>query len=213
MEAFQIELEDRITQTQLFALTQEEVDRLIEEGITSAGNLQNFRFFTNDFDTETQGVDVVATWTPAALDGKTDFSFLFNQTDTEVTRFNPDTLDQTRIRELQEALPEQRYTLTVNHRIGDRMRVLGRLSYFDDWFDSEDVAVYGGEHTVDLEFAYTFSQDVTITVGGQNVLDTFPDENTGARSGVGNLYSQFSPFGFNGAFWYARLKYDWTWNR
>ena len=40
---------------------------------------------------------------------------------------------------------------------------------------------------------------------GQNVLDTVPIDNRGARSGVGNLYSQYSPFGFNGTFWYAKL--------
>ncbi len=213
VDFFQIELDDRITQTQLFELTDEEVEQLIMEGITSAGNLQNFRFFTNDFDTETQGVDIVATWTPARYNGDTTFSFLFNQTDTEVTRFNPATLDQTRIRELQEALPEQRYMLSWNQRFAEKWRVLARLSYFDDWFDSEDVAVYGGKHLFDAEAAYTLNDSVTFTIGGHNILDEFPDVNTGARSGVGNLYSQFSPFGFNGASWYARIKYDFNWNR
>ena len=44
--------------------------------------------------------------------------------------------------------------------------------------------------------------------GGQNVFNHYPDENPGARAGVGNLYSQYTPFGFNGAFWYGRIKYD-----
>jgi len=205
IDYFRIELTDRLAVTQLFSLTQEEVDALIAEGITSAGNLQNFRFFTNDFDTETSGFDVVATY---AASKDTDVSFLFNQTTTDVTKFNPDTLDATRIRELQEALPEIRYNLAVNHRVGDRWRFLGRISYYDDWFDSEDGQVYGGEHIVDLEAAYALSDSVTIVLGGQNVFDTTPEENPGARSGVGNLYSQFSPFGFNGAFYYARLKYN-----
>ena len=87
------------------------------------------------------------------------------------------------------------------------MRVLGRLSYYDDWFDSEDGQVYDGKSVVDLELGYKMKNGITLTVGGQNVFDEFPDENPGARSGVGNLYSQFSPFGFNGAFWYARLGY------
>ena len=39
-------------------------------------------------------------------------------------------------------------------------------------------------------------------------LDELPDENPGAASGVGNIYSQFSPFGFNGSYWYLRVKYD-----
>ncbi len=210
---FQIDLEDRLAVTQNFSLTQQEVDDLIAEGITSAGNLQNFRFFTNDFDTETSGIDIVATYTPPAMEGRTNFSFLFNNTDTEVTKFNPDTLDATRIRELQEALPETRWTLSAHHELLNGFRLLGRLSFYDDWFDSEDVAVYDGEYVLDVEAGYRFSNSWSLAIGGQNVLDTFPDENTGARSGVGNLYSQFTPFGFNGAYWYARLSYtfDTSW--
>ncbi len=203
---FRIELTDRLAITQNFSLSPDEVDDLIAEGVTSAGNLANFRFFTNDFDTDTTGIDVVATLTPYALGGDTTFSLLFNFTETDVAKFNPDTLDATRIRELQEALPETRWNLSVHHAM-DAWRFLGRVSYFDDWFDSEDVTVYGGKYTVDLEVAYTWNQAVTFVLGGQNVLDEFPDENTGARSGVGNRYSQFSPFGFNGAFWYGRIKY------
>ena len=207
-DLFQIELSDRLAVTQNFELTQEEVDDLIAEGVTSAGNLQNFRFFTNDFDTETRGIDVVATWIPAALGGNTDFSLLFNHTETEVTDFNPDTLDAIRIQELEEALPETRYNLTINHRLRDEWRFLGRVSYYSGWFDSCDVRSYGGEHTFDLEAAYTWNRKITFVIGGQNVFDAFPEENPAARSGVGNLYSQFSPFGFNGAFWYGRIKYD-----
>jgi iron complex outermembrane receptor protein len=210
---FQIDLEDRLAVTQLFSLTQDEVDDLIAEGITSAGNLQNFRFFTNDFDTETTGFDIVATYVPESMGGKTQFNFLYNQTETKVTKFNPATLDATRIRELQEALPETRYNLSANHRVGDKWRFLGRISYYDGWYDSEDGQSYGGEHLVDVEAAYEVSDGVTFIVGGQNIFDTFPDENPGARSGVGNQYSQFTPFGFNGGFWYARLKYGFGWGK
>ncbi|MEM6453903.1 MAG: TonB-dependent receptor [Acidobacteriota bacterium] len=213
IDYFRIEVDDRLAVTQNFSLTQDEVDALIAEGITSAANLQNFRFFANDFDTKTEGVDVVATWVPPALGGNTDFSLLFNITETEVTKFNPDTLDATRIRELQESLPENRWSLTARHKFENGFRLLGRLSYYDDWFDSEDGLVYDGEYLLDLEVAYTLRENLTITLGGQNVTDTFPSENPGARSGVGNRYSQFTPFGFNGAFGYARLSYtfDTSW--
>lgn len=206
-DLFRIELSDRLAVTQLFALSPEEVDQLIAEGVTSAANLQNFRFFTNDFDTETTGLDVVATYSPYATDGRTVFSLLFNYTETDVTKFNSDTLDATRIRELQEALPEVRWNVSVNHRTENNWRFLARLSYYDDWFDSEDGQVYDGKYLTDLEVAYEFNNGLSAVLGGQNVLDEYPDENPGARSGVGNLYSQFSPFGFNGAFWYARMKY------
>ena len=206
-DLFRIELSDRLAVTQLFSLSPDEVDALIAEGVTSAGNLQNFRFFTNDFDTETQGIDIVATWVPESMGGDTSFSFLFNHTETDVTEFNPETLDATRIRELQEALPENRASFTVNHNFGP-IRLLGRASYYDGWFDSEDGQNYNGETLFDLEVAYAMNSGLTFVLGGQNVFDTFPEENPGARAGVGNLYSQFSPFGFNGAYYYARLRYD-----
>ena len=60
--------------------------------------------------------------------------------------------------------------------------------------------------TVDAEISYALTEKVTFILGGQNILDEYPDENLSAGS-VGNLYSQYSPFGFNGAFWYARAKY------
>jgi len=210
---FLIDLQDRLAVTQNFSLTPQEVADLIAEGITSAANLQNFRFFTNDFDTETSGLDLVATYTPPAFDGNTTFSFLLNHTETDVTRFNPATLDANRIRELQEALPEDRWTLAAHHKMDNGFRVLGRLSYYSGWFDSEDVLNYGGEYLLDLEAGYQLTRSLALAIGGQNVLDTYPGENSGARSGVGNLYSQYTPFGFNGAFWYARLSYhfDTSW--
>jgi len=82
------------------------------------------------------------------------------------------------------------------------------VSYYDDWYDSEDGNVYDGKYLVDLEAAYAFTDALSVVVGAQNAFDEVPDENPGAASGVGNRYSQFSPFGFNGAFWYARVRYD-----
>ncbi|MEE8463310.1 MAG: TonB-dependent receptor, partial [Gammaproteobacteria bacterium] len=208
IDYFNIELKDRLGQTKLFAPTAQEVIDLLAEGVTSAANLANFRFFINDFETTTQGIDLVANYTADMLGGSTDWTLLFNWTDTEVTKFNPDTLDATRIKELQEGLPGFRANLTANHHATENFRVLARLSYYDEWFDSEDGATYDGEWLVDLEAALSINDNLTVTVGAQNIFDTFPGENQGARSGVGNRYSQFTPFGFNGGFWYARIRYQ-----
>ena len=204
---FNIDMTDRITVSQLFSLTQQEVDDLIAEGVTSAGNLQNFRFFTNDFDTETSGVDIVATTAVDMAGGTTDLALAFNYTKTDVTKSNPDTVDATRVRELEDGLPDIRYSLTGTHMNGD-WRFLGRVSYYDDWFDSEDGNDYGGEFLVDLEASYQVTESLSLVLGAQNVFDQTPEDNPGAASGVGNKYSQFSPFGFNGGFWYGRVKLD-----
>lgn len=49
---------------------------------------------------------------------------------------------------------------------------------------------------------------LSIMLGAQNVFDQYPEENPDARATVGNRYSQYSPHGFNGGFWYGRIVYQ-----
>ena len=207
VDYFNIELEDRIAPSQLYSLTQTEVDSLVASGVTSAANLQNFRFFTNDFDTTTTGFDIVATYGTEAIGDSTDISLAFNQTQTSVDSFTPETIDATRIRELEQGLPETRWNLSSTTLIGD-WRLMARVSYYDDWFDSEDGQVYSGETLVDAEVSYAFTDKASVILGAQNLLDQTPEENPGAADGVGNRYSQFSPFGFEGGFYYLRTRYE-----
>ncbi len=208
VDYFRIRLADRLALTQLFALAPAEVEGLIAEGVTSARNLQNFRFFTNHFETLTQGLDVVATYAPPPLRGRTTFGFLFNRTATTVTRFDPSVLDALRVRELQEAIPGTRWNVSVRQQVG-RWRLLGRVSYYDDWFDSRDLWLYHGDAVVDIEAAYAVNESTTLTVGGRNAFGNDPEENpiAGAK---GNRFSVLTPFGADGAFYYVRINYGWA---
>ena len=63
-----------------------------------------------------------------------------------------------------------------------------------------------------LDLAATFKFDpFYFTVGGDNVLDEYPDEVLFANSTSGQLpyQSSASPFGFNGAFLYVRAGVKW----
>ena len=208
---FRIGLSDRLTLSRSFELDAAEVGGLLAEGVTSAGDLASFRFFTNDLETRTQGLDLVAAWTPPALDGATAISVLFNYTDTAATDFNPALLNPDRIadriRLLEEALPDTRWNATLDQAVG-RGRLLARLSYYGGWFDRRDARRYGGKPTVDLEVAWPVADAVTLTVGSRNILNTYPDENPNAGR-LGNLYPPSTPFGFNGGFYYTRLNYRW----
>ena len=205
---FRIRLADRLALTQLFALSPGEVDGLLAEGVTSAGNLQNFRFFTNHFETVTQGLDLVATYAPPRLGGRTTFGLLFNRTATAVTRFDPSVLDETRIRQLQEAIPGTRWNATVRQALAG-WSLLARLGYYDEWFDARDLYVYHGDAVVDLEAAYPIGDSTTLTIGSRNAFNKYPEENPIARA-KGNPYSAHTPFGINGAFYYLRLDYGWS---
>ena len=205
---FRIALSDRLALSQSFKLEPDEADRLIAEGITSAKNLANFRFFTNQFNTRTQGVDLVASFVPPGMGGDTEFSLAINHTATTVTSYNPAVLDEVRIRQLEDALPGTRWTTSARRMWGD-LSLLGRLSYYAGWFDSRDDRDYPGEHLIDLEATYAVSESATITVGSQNALNQYPEENPNAASVAGNRYSPATPFGASGGFVYVKMGFSW----
>ena len=213
MDFFDIRLKNRLSVSQHFTLTDAQKADLIAGGVTSAANLQTFQFFINDFSTTTNGIDTVVT---VPIPNGSVIA-VYNFTNTTVTDHNPDTLDEHRIRELQENLPAHRASLTGVYSITDAWGVLGRASYFSGWFDSEDylqnpnvpgTGEYTGKVIFDLETTYTVGAGLALTVGGRNILNTFPDENPNGADSVGNKYGQFSPFGFDGAYWYAKVGYD-----
>ncbi|HEX5786830.1 MAG TPA: TonB-dependent receptor [Woeseiaceae bacterium] len=207
VDYFRIDVDDRLNLSQEFQLTEQEIEDLIDAGVTSAASLSNFRFFTNDFNTQTEGFDIVATYPLEWANSNTDLSLAFNNTTTDVTDFNPDTVNDTRILQIESGLPETRWNVSANH-FWNNWRFLGRVSFYDDWYDSEDTMFYDGDYILDLEAAYSWTDSITVIVGAMNALDTTPDENPNAAAGVGNQYSQYTPWGFNGGFWYLRLKYE-----
>ena len=205
---FRVALSDRLALSKVFALDPAEAERLIAEGITSARNLANFRFFSNEFDTRTQGVDVVASFTPGGMGGDTEFNFALNHTSTKVTSDNPAVLDEVRIRQLEDALPGTRWLVSGRRELGG-LSLLGRLSYYAGWFDSRDDRAYPGEYLVDMEATYAVSSSATLTIGGQNALNQYPRENPSASAVSGNRYSPATPFGSSGGFYYVKAGFSW----
>ena len=101
-----------------------------------------------------------------------------------------------------------RWTTSGRRTWGD-LSLLGRLSYYAGWFDSRDDRDYPGEHLIDLEATYAVSESATITVGSQNALNQYPEENPNAASVAGNRYSPATPFGASGGFVYVKAGFSW----
>lgn len=207
---YNIELTDRISTASGIELTDEDIAALLAQGINDASSFQEISFFTNDFDTTTEGVDVVANYAMEMMGGETKFSLAYNWTSTEVDRAS-ENISDFRIRMLEDNLPAVRYSATANHTNGD-WRFLARLNYygsiFEDHLDSGlPIDKVGSEFTVDLEVAYNFTEEFTVTVGAKNAFDEYPDENTQYAGIAGSLYPTTSPIGINGGFYYLRGVY------
>ncbi len=212
---FRVELDNRLALSQTFTLEGDERALLLSEGITSAGTLKFFRFFINDFSSRTQGVDLVTTYTPLALRGDTVFSFTLNYTHTELTE-ESDLLTPGDVLGLERGVPRTRWNVAVNQQVG-RVGVLGRLHYYGAWVDhfdarfvrGADARILDGRYILDLEASIPLARDVTLSVGGQNVFDTFSQRMDLFAEIFGLPYSQFTPWGLSGGYYYARLNYGW----
>ena len=216
---FRVDIDDRVALAQEIKLSDDEIETLLAEGIPEARNFPVFRFFLNDFSTTTQGIDLIST----LVKGRTTFSAIYNYTDTEVKNVESSVIDQFRITTLERGLPNTRWSFNVNHDAG-RWNLMGRLNYFGQFWDSEDgrnakdlgvvseswlYPSYGGKALLDVELGIPLGKNVALAIGGENLLNTYPDVNEFGIRTVGNYYGQFSPFGFNGTNIYVRLNYRW----
>ncbi|MDB2593794.1 TonB-dependent receptor [Porticoccaceae bacterium] len=232
VDYFDIDVEDRLNLSSEVELTDADVADLIAEGVPGAGDLRRFRFFTNDFDTNTSGLDVVISTTTESSMGTTMWNLAYNSTKTEVTDYNAATIDAQRIKQIEDTTPETRWNLSANHMM-DAWRVLARVSFYDEWFDQFECDVFSSgcsaevtanpgaytfdsEFVVDLEVEYDFSENSSLLIGANNVFDNNGQKaadmhglgfNT-ASAAVGNTYSTFAPMGFSGAFYYANYRYN-----
>jgi iron complex outermembrane receptor protein len=167
-------------------------------------DLQTFQFFSNSFDTSTTGIDVVGRFDFALGNGESNITVAANYNKTEVDSVgtvNP--IDADRVRALEDLLPNVKGTVTWTHST-DKLRTLVRANYFGGWDDTGNgVDGIGAEFLIDVEAGYQVTENIEVIGGIANIFDTYPDKNPGAGD-LGQLYSEASPFGFNGGMWYLK---------
>ena len=210
---FRVDVSNRLALSQTFTLAEDERDLLLSEGIASAGTLAFFRFFINDFSSRNQGIDIVSTYNPPQLGGNTEFSFTLNYTHAELTEESELPTDGD-VRGLTRGVPRLRWNTAVRQGLGS-WSILGRLNYFGAWVDlfdarfvrGADAPILDGRYIVDLEASVSLTDTVTLSFGGQNVFDTFSQRIDLLADIFGLPYSQFTPWGFSGGYYYARLNY------
>ena len=213
LDYYSVAVEDRIAQSSTLTLTDDDIAALLALGVNDATSFASVRFFTNDFDTTTRGVDLVVTAPLNFGPGDTTLILAANRSDTDVDRRNPDVIGDDRVLLLRSALPGNRFSATLNHLQGDWRWLLRVRRYGEFYGAPADVAGWSKDYEarfmVDLEAGYTINESVTVVLGAQNAADEYPDETTqGAQDNVGMLYPENSPYGFNGGFYYLRAIWD-----
>ncbi|WP_232846945.1 TonB-dependent receptor plug domain-containing protein [Shewanella nanhaiensis] len=233
LDYYSIDIDDRIVISNKLGFG---LDNNLDNALTAAGAGAG-QFFLNGADTETSGVDIIATWNTEVLSGDLKLVFAANFTETEVVNiFTPpnsaldgippeDIFSQQDISIIEDWQPEDRISLTGLYTFDDLTVNLGFNRYGEYTVTDGDSQTYGAEILTDLRIKYQVTDNLSFNIGGNNIFDVYPDENTigNSRSGIivdsaGNeivnspgvfTYSRRSaPFGFNGAYYYAGAEYS-----
>ncbi len=222
VDGYQIDLRNRIGLTSPFIVTA--ADLAAQPALLPVGIGGQVQYFTNGFKTRTRGVDVVGTWRTTLSEAQLNFSLAYNYNDTKVTDFDARVVSVAQLIDAEHLAPKHRVVFNAGWTL-DNLSFNVRENYYSSFTSAQDYGqtngvanqTFGGKFTTDLELSYTFAEHVTLAIGAQNFTDEHPDRLiptstvqiyplTGGTSD-GQVYPRNGgPFGFNGGFYYTRLR-------
>ena len=208
---------------------------VLDSTVTSTG----INIFSNGIDTRSRGLDVVVSYPTDLGDyGRIDWTLSGNYNTTKVTKVKtpPAALltpsaafptGQTMFSKdakslLEDASPKYKVGLNALYTFGALTinlteTVYGKSSAFSDPGTGPlQLTKIGTTGITDLEVSYKLPGDVTVSLGANNLFNTYPDKLSdaftaacvAAGGGCVAQYPTYSPFGINGGYYYGRL----TWN-
>lgn len=228
MDTYRIDVADRIIYSETLGVarpSQTAQSTAAIQALLAPFGVTGARFFLNGVDTSTSGVDVVARYRTQQDFGRFDFTLAGNFNSTEVTKTPavPSNLaiapsdaflfDRSSKLSFEQGTPEQKIVASVDWSLGDFGATLKGTSYDSVLVANNNATLdyeTGDALLVDLEGRYTLPFGVSLAVGVNNLTDEYPTATptniNGATGSVG--YPSYSPYGFNGRFFYGRLSYN-----
>ena len=220
VDYYNIKIDDRIVLS----------NNLSGEGIETllAGTGANrARFFLNAIDSETSGVDVVASYNTDIQNwGDVAFNAGFNYNKNEVTDIidppavlagagvdQGNLFSDVELRRFEVGSPKTKLNLSAVWTMDEWHATLRTTRYGETQEPSSDPAtneVLPEKWVTDLDVGYDVTENVTLTLGANNLFDVYPDTTRELVEDVGTFsrlfpYSGFSPFGFSGRFVYGKV--------
>jgi iron complex outermembrane receptor protein len=179
-------------------------------------NVTNIQYYANDFNSTTQGIDLVASLPFEFVGGKNILSLAFNYTDTklEVTNAKSPISNINVLKEREEGVPKTRTVLTYSHAQGN-INAMARVNYYGSFYNAQfnDVSLIEKVNPIvitDMEVSYDITDSLVVALGAKNIFNIFPEEySEGRTSGfLGAIYPLNSPNGFNGGHYYLSMSWS-----
>jgi iron complex outermembrane receptor protein len=179
------------------------------------------QFFTNAIDTETKGLDIVAEHTTRWPDSTLVLSAQLDFNRTKVSGRHSDSpvltgtqlFDDSQVTLIERGQPRQHHVVSADYTNG-KWNGNVRANYYGEvqgqGFTAPFVQTWEAKWIVDATMRYNFTKSTSLTVGSNNIFNTFPTKwdpvKAASFTQLGFTYCwETCPFGINGRSWYARV--------
>ncbi|HEX7948572.1 MAG TPA: TonB-dependent receptor, partial [Phenylobacterium sp.] len=213
-DIYKIKIDNRILQTGVLGPSATISALLASLGLNPQ---QAVFFYANAADTSTTGLDVVVDYTTDFGDwGTVKWTLSGNKNKNKFTRVIPPAfgftlIDRVRQGDFTTGQPKDKEIFSAEWNLNKFTTTLRATRYgrliqrSSNPLLDEEISPTG---IVDVDFAYQATEAIRVSVGANNVLNTYPDiVQPGNRGGANpfTYYNQYSPFGIGGGFYYAKL--------
>lgn len=213
IDAYRINLKDQVYRTSYIDVTPEIEQAMIDANITGAGTIDSIAFFQNAFDSEVSGIDVVATYRLDWNNGQaTSFTGSWNKNTYKIDQVNISSVifDSISVYNFENTDPDWRGNLTFTHEVGSVVAML-RANLYGPYSRQTTragnaIQKYGTIAQFDAEVSYNVNQRLSVSVGGRNIFDKYPDVNKIDQTN-GRLYFD-GPADWQGGYYFGRVNYD-----
>ena len=180
-------------------------------GVAGANTIGGVNWFTNAYDVGVSGVDAVVTLPIDSDLGTTDITLTYGYNKFEFNSSPDGFLNAEAQHDIANFDPNTRFILQANHKI-DNIGVNLRGSYWGEGSNrassSDDSAIqtFGSIFMTDLSLSY-FGDGYTISAGGMNIFDEYPDKDSISDYCCGRIYPSASGISWQGGRWYVKAEY------
>jgi iron complex outermembrane recepter protein len=221
IDGYIINIKNRIGISQNFTVTQADINAQSALAAVGLGGVVNY--FTNGFDVSSKGIEAVANYRTDLMGGPLNLTLAYSYNNLKaknikLSRAGTPLVSADQEFNIANLAPQNRITASAGWQIGGFSTNL-RANYYGSFANQLEYPGqrFGAKTLFDLDVSYTLAEHFTLTVGANNLFNTFPDKIRAsvvnpiftATGGLndGQVYPRSGgPFGMNGGFYYARLR-------
>jgi iron complex outermembrane receptor protein len=130
IDGYSIKVRNRIGISQNFNVTAADLTALPALSVVGVGGVVNY--FTNGFNTTTDGVDVVGSYRARLMEGPLVFTLAYNYNHSRVTSFNPLVISAAQRFNISNIAPKHRATFSANWQVAN-FTINARENFYGSW--------------------------------------------------------------------------------